>query len=489
MDDKWLTDFIEESIPLWLNDPVLFFREVLEFEPDDWQVEAAHNIRTHNRVAIKSGQGVGKTAFEAGIFLWFLTCYYNARVVATAPTQQQLHDVLWSEVAKWMNNSPLLPALLKWTKTYVYVKGYEKRWFAVARTANKPENMQGFHEDNMLFIVDEASGVADPIMEAIMGTLSGDNNKLLMCGNPTKTTGTFYDAFTVDRAIFALQTVSSRDSKRTNKDNIASLDRKYGKDSNVVRVRVDGKFPEQEDDVFIPASWIEDSISTEMEKETALAFGVYISESGEKIRDVRGVLTIDIGCDVARFGDDRTCITFKINEVVRIYKKYNGKNTVWTSGTICQLYNELRKVFCFSGVIPVKIDDGGVGGGVTDQLKAAKKANPELYGNMEVVPVNFGQRIRHKRFYDSTTYMMGVIRDMIQPFDEEGNQRKAQLILPNDNDMVGQLSCRKYDFVETRQKVESKAEMKKRGLSSPDEADSVLLAVLPVNTKKRGEKK
>ena len=40
--------------------------------------------------------------------------------------------------------------------------------------------MQGFHEDNMLFVVDEASGVADPIMEAIQGTLSGDNNRLLM---------------------------------------------------------------------------------------------------------------------------------------------------------------------------------------------------------------------------------------------------------------------------------------------------------------------
>lgn len=359
MDDKWLTDFIEESIPLWLNDPVLFFREVLEFEPDDWQVEAAHNIRTHNRVAIKSGQGVGKTAFEAGIFLWFLTCYYNARVVATAPTQQQLHDVLWSEVAKWMNNSPLLPALLKWTKTYVYVKGYEKRWFAVARTANKPENMQGFHEDNMLFIVDEASGVADPIMEAIMGTLSGDNNKLLMCGNPTKTTGTFYDAFTVDRAIFALQTVSSRDSKRTNKDNIASLDRKYGKDSNVVRVRVDGKFPEQEDDVFIPASWIEDSISTEMEKETALAFGVYVSESGEKIRDVRGVLTIDIGCDVARFGDDRTCITFKVNEVVHRTQitwwdeTLNGSNAL---DGAAELSAELPPFFAFK--YPVVVENG-----------------------------------------------------------------------------------------------------------------------------------
>ena len=88
---------------------------------------------------------------------------------------------------------PLLPKLLKWTKTYVYMIGYEKRWFAVARTATKPENMQGFHEDNMLFIVDEASGVADPIMEAIVGTLAGDNNKLLLMGNPTKTSGTFYE--------------------------------------------------------------------------------------------------------------------------------------------------------------------------------------------------------------------------------------------------------------------------------------------------------
>lgn len=123
---------------------------------------------------------------------------------------------------------------------------------------------------------------------------------------------------------------------------------------------------------------------------------------------------------------------------------------------------------------------------VTDEIL---RANPEVYGDMDVVPVNFGQRIKHKRFYDSTTYMMGVVRDMIQPFDEEGKPRKPQLILPNDNDMVGQLSCRKYDFVETRQKVESKAEMKKRGLSSPDEADSVLLAVLPVKLKKRGEKK
>lgn len=96
-----------------------------------------------------------------------------------------------------------------------------------------------FEEDNMLFIVDEASGVADPIMEAILGTLSGANNKLLMCGNPTRTSGTFYDAFNVDRSIYRCHTVSSADSKRTNKQNIESLIRKYGP------VNAAGKVPEE----------------------------------------------------------------------------------------------------------------------------------------------------------------------------------------------------------------------------------------------------
>jgi hypothetical protein len=146
-DMKWLGDFLDISIPMWQEDPVIFFREVLRFEPDKWQAEAARDLAHHPRVSIKSGQGVGKTGLEAALFLWFLTCFPYPRIVATAPTKQQLHDVLWSEISKWMSRSPLLTLLLKWTKTYVYMKGNEKRWFGVARTATKPENMQGFHED------------------------------------------------------------------------------------------------------------------------------------------------------------------------------------------------------------------------------------------------------------------------------------------------------------------------------------------------------
>lgn len=483
MDDIQFSEFLDESIPLWRNDPVMFFREVLGFEPDEWQAEAARDLAANPKVSIKSGQGVGKTGLEAAVFLWFITCFPYPRIVATAPTKQQLHDVLWSEISKWMSKSELLSMLLKWTKTYVYMVGNEKRWFGVARTATKPENMQGFHEDNMLFIVDEASGVADPIMEAILGTLSGANNKLLLCGNPTRTSGTFYDSHTRDRALYKCHTVSSADSSRTNKENIDSLIRKYGWDSNVVRVRVRGEFPEQEDDVFIRLSWIESSINTELEPETAKALGCFFDDKGRKIIDRNGVDSIDIGCDVARFGDDRTVIGYKINEVAKIFKKYNGQDTTWTAGNICRLYNSLVDLYKFKKKIYVKIDDGGVGGGVTDQLREIKRRESERYKMMEIVPIHFGQPIKHKYYYDTTTYMMGIIREMLEPFDDAGNPRQPTLVLPNDDDLVGQLSCRKYSYVGGKIKVESKKEMKERGLSSPDEADCMLLTCFPVKRK------
>ena len=462
--------FFQKRLPLYRKDITLFSKEVLLFTPDDWQTAVFRDMVAGNRVSVKSGQGVGKTSCEAIVLLWFLCCFPFPRIVATAPTKQQLHDVLWSEVAKWQAKSPVLQRILKWTKTYIYMVGYEKRWFAVARTATKAENMQGFHEDNMLFIVDEASGVADPIMEAILGTLSGGNNKLFMCGNPTKTTGVFYDSHTADRALWMCHTVNSAHSPRTNKDNIEALRRKYGENSNVYRVRVLGEFPLQEDDVFIPLSLIEHSIMTE-----------------PPVLDK--VTTIDIGCDVARFGDDKTVIGYKIDRQAFIYKKFSGQDTMMTAKVVAQLALRLRDKHQFTGAVPIKVDDGGVGGGVVDKLRELKKDYPALYGWMNVIAVHFGQPTKHKYYHDTTTYMMSVIRDLISNVDDDGNENEVELILPNDSDLVGQLSCRKYGFHSNgKQKVESKKDMKDRGLASPDEADCMLLVCLPTKKKKSKKK-
>lgn len=158
--------FFQERIPVYRENPVVFAGEVLMFEPDEWQAAVLMDLPKNPKVAIKSGQGVGKTSLEAVVLLWFLCCYPYPRIVATAPTKQQLHDVLWSEVSKWMSRSPLLSGILKWTKTYIYMDGNEKRWFAVARTATKPENMQGFHEDN-------TNGLSVLYMEIQSGLITG----------------------------------------------------------------------------------------------------------------------------------------------------------------------------------------------------------------------------------------------------------------------------------------------------------------------------
>lgn len=233
------------------------------------------------------------------------------------------------------------------------------------------------------------------------------------------------------------------------------------------------------------------SKNTEMSDVTAKAFGMYRNASGILLpADTRGVYRIEIGCDVARFGDDKTCIGYRVNEVARIHKKYNGKDTTWTASNIAMLYKKLRTQYRFDGQVDVKVDDGVVGGGVVDQLRSYIRTKPSVYGDMIVLPVNFGQPIQHRYYADSTTYMMWVVRDLIAPYDDMGNLHKPEIILPDDNDLIGQLSCRKYFFTGNgKQKVESKEEMKKRGLASPDEADCILLVCLPVKYKKKGAKK
>lgn len=444
-------DFFCKKIPKYRKDITLFAQEVLSFTPDDWQKDVFYSIVHERYTAVKSGQGVGKTGTEAVVVLWFLCCFPYPRVVCTAPTRQQLHDVLWSEIAKWQSNSVLLSEILRWTKTYIYMTGYEKRWFAVARSATKPENMQGFHETNMLFVVDEASGVADPIMEAILGTLSGENNKLLLCGNPTKTSGTFYEAFHASRAIYSCHTVNSEKSPRTNKTNISLLERKYGRNSNVFRVRVLGEFPVQEDDVFISLSLIEQATMRDVDEQ---------------------VERISIGVDVARYGDDETVIATKVGNRISIPIIRQGQSLMRTVGDIVNTYFQLVNEHPdYTGSITVNIDDTGLGGGVTDRLEEVK-AERQMY-RLVIVPVNFasappkmgGDMVHYK---DMTTYLWAVVRDLLE---------EQSIALENDNELVAQLSVRKYSVVSNGMlQLERKKEMKERGIKSPDRADAVALA-------------
>lgn len=172
--------------------------------------------------------------------------------------------------------------------------------------------------------------------------------------------------------------------------------------------------------------------------------------------------SIHIGCDVARYGNDKTVIGYKVDEKVFIHKRKQGQDTMRTAADIIVLYEELREKYHFKDTIPVKVDDGGVGGGVVDRLRQIKRNEPQRFSLLEIFPVHFGQRIQHKHYYDSTTYMMSVVKKLLQPFDEDGNEKPVELILPDDDELIGQLSTRKYTLTENSKiRIESKEAMKK----------------------------
>ncbi|MCM3488791.1 DEAD/DEAH box helicase family protein [Alkalihalophilus marmarensis] len=458
-------EFFKKRIPIYRKEPWTFAKEVFNFEPDFWQMDVLKDLVEHTHVTVRSGQGVGKTGLEAVVTLWFLTCFPFPKVIATAPTRQQLHDVLWAEISKWQSKSPLLKQILKWTKTKIYMRKYEERWFATARTATKPENMQGFHEDYMLFIIDEASGVADDIMEAILGTLSGKHNKLLMCGNPTRTSGVFYDSHNRDRQHYRTHKVSSADSSRTSKKNIEMLLEKYGRDSDVARVRVYGEFPRAEADSFIPLE------IAELAKETAIPTPADITIG-------------DLGVDVARFGDDETIIAPRIGNKVFKLNVYRKVETTATTGYVLKHARDMMRQNPNLKEVYIKVDDSGVGGGVTDQLKEAIRDNRLPYKVFPVV--NNGTADDHEHYENVGTEQWGVLRESLhESLTKHLQGEEATVELPKDEKLITQLTSRKYRMTRKGKiALERKEDMKKRGLQSPDRADAVVLAFYRPKVKK-----
>lgn len=458
---------LEQAILFYADHPVEFVEDIIGATPDEEQAKILRSLAANTMTSVRSGHGVGKSTVEAWAVIWFMATRPFPKIPCTAPTQHQLFDILWAEVSKWLRHSKPLANELVWTKEKVYMRGYPEEWFAVARTASKPDALQGFHAEHVLYIIDEASGVDDTIFEPVLGALSTPGARLLMCGNPTQLSGFFYDSHNKNRASYSTFHIDGRKSSRVSQDFIETIIRMYGEDSDVFRVRVAGDFPLQEDDIFIPISLVENSIQTEF--------------SPRKTPDL-----VHIGCDVARFGDDKTVIGYKVDEKVTFYRKRQGQDTMKTADDIILLGEELAQRYKLDSPIPVKIDDGGVGGGVVDRLRQVKRNNPERFWWLEVYPVKFGQRIKHKYYHDSTTYMMAVVKKLLQPYDEDGNRKPVELILPDDDDLVAQLSGRKYALTEASKiKIESKDAVKKRGQPSPDEADCVLLLCLPVKPPKR----
>ena len=195
-DDLVANNPFVEFVKLYRNNPVLFVREVLNTEPDPWQVEFLNHIAAGNRrISVRSGHGVGKSTASAWAMIWYLFLRFPVKVVVTAPTSSQLYDALFAEVKRWVKVlPPMLADQLEVKQDRIEVKDANNEAFISARTsrAEQPEALQGVHSDHVMLVGDEASGIPEQVFEAASGSMSGSQESwnigsAVSLGIPVKT--------------------------------------------------------------------------------------------------------------------------------------------------------------------------------------------------------------------------------------------------------------------------------------------------------------
>lgn len=456
-----------DRISRWSADPLTFVLEALfnideqtwqpwvpgterPFEPpigpELWQGRllrdvAKAKVEGKRRFAVRAGHGVGKTTIEAWLILWFLLFHRPVNVPVTANSQDQLRDVVWKEIAHWHRKLPeFLRNMIEVKVERVEVKSAPDMCFSVARTARpeKPEALQGFHCDNLAFFVEEASGIEDIIFEVAAGALSSPDNWFFQFGNPTRLDGHFHRSFTKNRAAWRTYSVPCTESSRVSADYAKNMADEYGIDSNVYRVRVLGEFPFAEDDAVIPLHLVESAVAREV--------------------DANWTAATVWGLDVARFGDDTTALARRRgNILLGPCKEWRKLDNMQVVGVIAKEYRETPE-----GDRPqaINVDVIGLGAGVVDRGR-------EL--GLPMRGVNVGERPSS----DAERYMRQ--RDELWFLAREWfDQRNVRI--PRDDKLISELVQPKYKLESTGKiKVESKDEMKKRGLKSPNVADAFCL--------------
>ena len=422
--------------------PVRFVTEILGVTPLPYQAEFLEAIASGERkISIRSGHGTGKSTAASWAMLWFLLMRFPNKVVVTAPTSGQLFDALFAELKRWVNE---LPPALKESLTVksdrIEFNAAPSEAFISARTsrAETPEALAGVHSDNVMLVVDEASGVPEQVFEAAAGSMSGHSAVTIMLSNPTRSSGTFFESQTRLSGSWWTRRWSCIDSPLVSDEFVDEMRLRYGEESNAFRIRVLGEFPQADDDTIIPFHLVEAATQRDIELD---------EEAG-----------IVWGLDVARFGTDKTALAKRQGQVITEVARWQGLDLMQTVGRVKAEYDGLP-----SNLRPreILVDVIGMGGGVVDRLR-------EL--GLPVRGINVAEA---PSMGSSYTNLRAELWFKMRGWLE---QRGAKL--PRDEQLIAELTSIRYSFVSSgKMKAESKDEMRKRGLASPDLADAVCLTL------------
>ncbi len=433
------------GLDLWQEDLLIALgRGVISIQE---AIAAAQSVEPI-QLARTSGHGIGKSALVAIIIWWAISTFEDTKGVITANTENQLKTKTWAEVAKWHRRF-IGRDLFKFTATSIFSvdPAHEKTWRIdmVPWSERNTEAFAGLHNEGKRIIVifDEASAIPDVIWEVTEGALTDERTQIIwLCfGNPTRNKGRFRECFLGGRFAhrWSSAAIDSRTVRFTNKEQIARWIKDYGEDSDFVRIRVRGMFPRIDASSFIPYDLAREAIGRELLPQTGSA--------------------IILGVDVGRFGDDPSVIYPRQGRDAssRLPLILQGLNTMELAARVAGEFLRLRAAICM-------VDEGGVGGGVVDRLVQLR---------IPVIGVDFGSKAagidsQGVKYANKRAEIWGGVRDWLPggslPDIKTGEHTTLldELIGPN-------YGLNKREEIQ----LESKADMRHRGVPSPNVADAL----------------
>lgn len=446
----------EQRKDVWRKNPALWVQERLMKNGKGmylWskQAEVAQSVVDNKRTVVKSSNGVGKSFLAALLVCWWVDVHPvgKALVVTTAPTYDQVTRILWRYI-RMIHSKYKLPGKVletnEWKINGVLV-GFGRK-----PDDNDISSFQGFHEDYVLAIADEAGGISDTLYTGLEAITTNDYARILCIGNPDNRGTQFHRTFTNAEAPWTKFTISAYDTPAFTKEKVPADIAKgltakkwvedrikdWGKDDPRYAAKVLGEFPDHSENTLFSQTTLAKAIDENIE----IDFDDY------KV----------MGVDVARFGTDKTTVYLYQGGNLRLLDAWGQKNTEETANRVLQLAFE-------NDVDEVRIDGVGIGAGVVDKVSTRSEDR-----FITISMIGNGPTPDNAKWLNSRAYWYDDLRQRMSDGEIDMD--------PLDRALKEELEIIQYHFDNPRAvlQIESKKEMRKRGIKSPDYADAAVYA-------------
>lgn len=451
---------------IYRENPVLWAQERLGLSMWSKQAEIAMAIVANNRVAVKSSHSIGKSFLAAILVLWWIDTHIgeDVYVLTTAPTGSAVTGIVWEYVRKLHRGNNFIGTITEqaqWKDDNRDIIGWGTK-----PAENNNAAFSGRHYKYTLVLIDEACGVPESLFTAAESITTTDTCRILAIGNPVDPSTAFGDIFLshggAGSPAWEKYTISSYDTPNFTgeevpqdmRDNLISVATvsdwrdKWGPESNEFKIRALGEFPESSNSKMFPLHLLYKGINT-------------IIVPGADTRCVLGV-------DVARFGNDSTTVIRYHDGDTSIEGKWDHIDTMETAQRVHEIAVRLN-------AWQVRIDETGVGAGVLDRLQQLVGAHDYSVWGMVGAASSPDQR----KYLNARAWWHQNVYDMLHEgrlhLPDTTHDHNAMQLFEEMRELE-----KRYDSKWGALQLESKDDMRRRKVKSPDFSDALIYSCCPV---------